>query len=70
MCSLRAIEFNMKPFSAPYTVLTDRLRGRGESSKWIEYMITATCAIGYGINVYRPGVIVLILIKQQYAIRL
>lgn len=37
----------MKPFSAPYTVLTDRLRGRGEKSKWIEYLITATCAIGY-----------------------
>lgn len=36
----------MKPFSAPYTVLTDRLRGKGESSKSIEYLITATCAIG------------------------
>ena len=36
----------MKPITAPYTVLTDRLRGRGNKSKWIEYLITATCAIG------------------------
>lgn len=36
----------MKPFSAPYSALTDRLRGKGDSSKKIEYLITATCAIG------------------------
>ncbi|OQE32016.1 hypothetical protein PENSTE_c001G04509 [Penicillium steckii] len=46
----------MKPFSAPYSVLTDRLRGRGESSKWIEYLITTTCAIGNMLFGYDQGV--------------
>lgn len=46
----------MKPFSAPYTVLTDRLRGRGHKSAWIEYIITATCAIGNMLFGYDQGV--------------
>lgn len=44
----------MKPITAPYTVLTDRLRGRGNKSKWIEYLITATCAIGSVESLYMP----------------
>lgn len=37
----------MKPITEPFTVLTDRLRGRGSKSAWIEYMITITCGVGY-----------------------
>lgn len=46
----------MKPFSAPYTVLTDRLRNRGLKSVWIEYLITACCAIGNMLFGYDQGV--------------
>ncbi|KAI1339974.1 general substrate transporter [Xylariaceae sp. FL0016] len=46
----------MKPISAPFTVFTDRLRGRGEKSKWIEYMITVACAIGNMLFGYDQGV--------------
>ncbi|CAK7197847.1 hypothetical protein SEUCBS139899_000497 [Sporothrix eucalyptigena] len=46
----------MKPFSAPYSAITDRLRGRGEKSKYIEYLITATCAIGNMLFGYDQGV--------------
>jgi hypothetical protein len=40
----------MKPFSEPYTILTNRLRGRGKQSLWIEYLITLACAIGWVIR--------------------
>ncbi|KAJ9133457.1 General substrate transporter [Pleurostoma richardsiae] len=46
----------MKPLSAPFTVFTDRMRGRGQKSVWIEYMITATCAIGNMLFGYDQGV--------------
>lgn len=46
----------MKPISAPYTVLTDSLRGKGEKSLWIEYSITAVCAIGNMLFGYDQGV--------------
>lgn len=35
----------MKPFSAAYTVLTDRLRNRGAKSVWIKHLITPCCTI-------------------------
>ncbi|OKL58146.1 hypothetical protein UA08_06448 [Talaromyces atroroseus] len=46
----------MKPFSAPYAVFTDRLRNRGQKTAWIEYTITATCAIGNMLFGYDQGV--------------
>ncbi|KAI0479387.1 general substrate transporter [Xylariaceae sp. FL0804] len=46
----------MKPFSGPFTVFTDRMRGRGDKSKWIEYTITAACAIGNMLFGYDQGV--------------
>ncbi|KAI0015254.1 general substrate transporter [Xylariomycetidae sp. FL0641] len=46
----------MKPITAPFTVFTDRMRGRGGKSKWIEYMITAACAIGNMLFGYDQGV--------------
>ncbi|CAJ2511448.1 Uu.00g070730.m01.CDS01 [Anthostomella pinea] len=46
----------MKPISAPFTVFTDRMRGRGDKTKWIEYMITAACAIGNMLFGYDQGV--------------
>ncbi|CAK7229959.1 hypothetical protein SCUCBS95973_007409 [Sporothrix curviconia] len=46
----------MKPFSAPYTVVADRLRGKGQKTKYIEYVITATCAIGNMLFGYDQGV--------------
>lgn len=46
----------MRPFSEPYTVLTDRMRGRGKKSGRIEWLITATCAIGNMLFGYDQGV--------------
>lgn len=37
----------MKPFTTPYLFLIERLRGRGATSAWIEYLITITCGIGW-----------------------
>ncbi|KAI2865699.1 hypothetical protein CBS63078_8346 [Aspergillus niger] len=46
----------MKPFTTPYAFLTERLRGRGARSAWIEYLITATCGIGNMLFGYDQGV--------------
>ncbi|RDW62489.1 hypothetical protein BP5796_10791 [Coleophoma crateriformis] len=46
----------MKPFNAPFTIFTDRFRGRGEQARWIEYAITLTCGIGNMLFGYDQGV--------------
>lgn len=46
----------MKPFTCPFVIFTDRMRGRGKRSAWIEYMITAVCGIGNIMFGYDQGV--------------
>ncbi|KAF3405188.1 Sugar transporter STL1 [Talaromyces pinophilus] len=46
----------MKPFTTPYLFLIERLRGRGATSAWIEYLITITCGIGNMLFGYDQGV--------------
>ncbi|PSR79063.1 general substrate transporter [Coniella lustricola] len=46
----------MKPISAPFTVLTDHVRGKGSSSRWIAHLITTCCAIGNMLFGYDQGV--------------
>lgn len=41
-----ALHCTMKPLSASWQIYTDKLRGRGKSSKMIEYSITFTCGLG------------------------